>query len=95
MPSGPIHYALVFVGCVLLGLGLRSEQVAHAWGADCRVWTLAELIEVRRLEGSGDIATEEMSWQGQLSLHESRWMYLDRPLPLTYESFLLEFEEAP
>ncbi|MFV8752587.1 hypothetical protein ACNOYE_18725 [Nannocystaceae bacterium ST9] len=66
-----IQYALVLAGCMLLGLWLRSEQVAHASGPVCDVRAKAELVEVRRVEGNGDLASQQAIWHQRLSLRVS------------------------
>jgi hypothetical protein len=65
-----VHHAFVFLGSVLLGLWLRSgPAVAHARTIEvCGLFADAELVEVRRIEGTGDIAEQEASWHAELRL---------------------------
>ena len=94
----PCTHALVFAGSVLLGMWLRCEQVAHAWGPNCEVNAQADLIEVRRVEGNGDIDVQQATWHEYLSLGKSKGgavklHFADDVLP--EDLFVLELEEAP
>ena len=99
--TGPItalhaRNAIAFGGCLLLGLSMRAEQVAHASGPVCGVWAAAELVEIRRVEGKGDIQAQQ--WPAHLTLEvsgvpEAMISLDDDALPS--EQILVILEEGP
>ena len=87
--------ALAFTLCVILGACMGSQQLALANGLDCSSEIDAELLEVRRIEGTGDLSAQEASWQENLAFEADNnllvlWNLGECPL----EEFALD-EEVP
>lgn len=85
---------LAFAVCVLLGVCMRNHQLARANGPDCYAGIGADFREVRRIEGTGDISTQEASWRERLVFNVSTNMIGLEGVGVPTEEFVLD-EEAP
>ena len=85
---------IAFAVCVLLGVCMRNHQLARANGPDCYAGIGADFREVRRIEGTSDISTQEASWRERLVFNVSTNMIGLEGVGVPTEEFVLD-EEAP
>lgn len=85
---------LAFAVCVLLGVCMRNHQLARANRPDCYAGIGADFREVRRIEGTGDISTQEASWRDRLTFDISSKVIVLESIGAPSEEFVLD-EDAP
>lgn len=76
------HTALLLMGGVALGQALRPSE-SDATSYECIAYTRAAFVEVRRIEGDGDLDAQQMAWHAtvQLMLPEMSIGFWDSTLP--------------